>query len=1031
MNSNIAKSRLSEVIKTDVITSSEADFLATHVPIKEVEVIEGGLDSTGKKRDLLSEDELYRKYIVGDRDKHKLIIVKGSSGAGKSHMIRWFAAKLRQENLDDEVVLFIRRSDNSLKGTIKQLLDLDEVKNIANRDIKERLVKASITVDDRKFKDMIYQSFIVEIRNDEGTEILTSVQKKNLEVLLNNDLFQERLLSALGPIERIYAKVSGATSNYGKFEAALFKEEDFWVDLDFYTELQSMEPDKRALKMARKIMGSEDMAKDVANYLNQFVDSVIQTSAGIESGDFEQTFNEIRQEIKRNNKNLTLLIEDITAFTGINQELLNVLITEHTGMNEESNLCRLSSIIGTTTAYYEDTFRDNYKDRVTRQFQIPDNIFGENKEDLFEFVGKYLNIMSAEKSEVENWMINEGLSDQSYPIHDQVEGLEWDSVEIYGNNISLYPFSKKAVENLYNSLSYEKRTPRNLLREVVEKAVNDIIHDKANFPRFNIDPMPMWEPTFHRQKLSEEVQDEDTFNRIEKLIRVWGHANLYKTSIGETTYVGGISQKVYEELGLAMPSGIQGSDQDVIKSNPRPINKKPIKINTEKSLDLKRESPNEKIFQERINEVEQWVSGGVFENFKQVRDDVIKYLVTAINWQAEGVSFDTFLKISDSKFNLISFERQKKASENALVILPSDRQTQSIVEAFLSWRLKGNKTWNFSGSNYMLYQVMKWTEDIKDILIDKLVNLDGRENNYFECACIAEVYRLILFGIYKGKNLKSIERSILLENNIDVKYNIDSNGHSDDWNRLVKLLIDPSEYTRENKEIVQHYYSLTLKDMDEKKHTKKVFLNDYMLEIKISELSRRKFSIEDDLLNIEDSIVPRRKPREYLKKLISKVDKVCLSEMKKAREMLDALFIHFEYEEIFEDDIELLCDKIEDYYKKLDENQISYIPKTGIVDIRRNSKKIVDSIKLIQSCCDSDSSLDVLLKFSKDPIKPVENLLILLKDVEKDYLKVSADICNKMDGIKDINKNIRSDSDQAKLMSKVERYKKVLKSLEV
>ena len=49
----------------------------------------------------------------------------------------------------------------------------------------------------------------------------------------------------------------------------------------------------------------------------------------MEPGDFEQVFVEIRKEIKRQGKNLTLLIEDITAFTGVNVALLNVLSAEH------------------------------------------------------------------------------------------------------------------------------------------------------------------------------------------------------------------------------------------------------------------------------------------------------------------------------------------------------------------------------------------------------------------------------------------------------------------------------------------------------------------------------------------------------------------------------------------------------------------------------------------------------------------------------------------------------------------------------
>lgn len=70
-------------------------------------------------------------------------MVIGSSGAGKSHLIRWFDAKIERQKPESEVVLFVRRSDNTLKGTIKQLLEKTEVASIPNKELYERLVNAS------------------------------------------------------------------------------------------------------------------------------------------------------------------------------------------------------------------------------------------------------------------------------------------------------------------------------------------------------------------------------------------------------------------------------------------------------------------------------------------------------------------------------------------------------------------------------------------------------------------------------------------------------------------------------------------------------------------------------------------------------------------------------------------------------------------------------------------------------------------------------------------------------------------------
>ena len=53
------------------------------------------------------------------------------------------------------------------------------------------------------------------------------------------------------------------------------------------------------------------------------------------------------------NKDILLFIEDITAFTGIDKGVIESLIIEH---REENGLCRLFSMIGVTTGYYQKRY---------------------------------------------------------------------------------------------------------------------------------------------------------------------------------------------------------------------------------------------------------------------------------------------------------------------------------------------------------------------------------------------------------------------------------------------------------------------------------------------------------------------------------------------------------------------------------------------------------------------------------------------------------------------------------------------------
>ena len=114
MDIAIAKDRLASVVKPDSITASQGDFLATHVAIKKL-VMLNKFEFVPTSEKYMSEEDIYKKFIVNPSNKHQFIVVYGQSGTGKSHLIRWFEARYKADRPDDEVVLFIRRSDNTLR----------------------------------------------------------------------------------------------------------------------------------------------------------------------------------------------------------------------------------------------------------------------------------------------------------------------------------------------------------------------------------------------------------------------------------------------------------------------------------------------------------------------------------------------------------------------------------------------------------------------------------------------------------------------------------------------------------------------------------------------------------------------------------------------------------------------------------------------------------------------------------------------------------------------------------------------------
>lgn len=993
MNSNIAKQRLSEVVRIDTITSSQGDFLATHVPVKKLQLLKK-YDSNTASDKTYSEEEIYKNVVLNPKNKHQFVLVIGSSGAGKSHLIRWFDAKLEKTHPDDEVVLFVRRSDNSLKGTIKQLLEKEEIAQIPNKKVYERLVRATSNIDEKKLKDMIYQNFIVEIKNDDGSSneevTLSNVERKRLIALLQNDSFQQRIMRDNGAIDRIYLKVAENNTSDSRDVNAMFEPEDFYVDVEFCDGLLEV-ADRNAIKMADNLLAEPEKAKDIADYINKYIDVVIQRGAGLEPGDFEQVFIEIRKEIKRQGKNLTLLIEDVTAFTGVNVALLNVLTTEHTGMYEQEELCRISSIIGTTEVYFKKNFQDNHKDRVTQFVVIPDNIFGENEDDLCEFVGRYLNAMSLEKEVIDSWA-SKGALPEEFPLHQIKEGASWDYIHCEnGASLNLFPFTKRAIVYLYNNMLQDNyKTPRYLLRDVVEKTVRDALWNFENFPGYKINNVNSSQKLMNRLKMYN--LDADTLERMYKFMCVWGNGQDEEYIQNDVKYIAGIPIGVYEDMKFPIISA------NKVSGAVETTGKKPNQNTVVKPIVQTHEEKKDAAVLARYNEslqlLENWVAGGTInvgpttDNvvlLTKAREDMCNYLFSAINWQAEGVSMDNIAKIKMIKSVLVGFDRQKKAEDAMFCKLPANRDTLEIIWAFLAWNVLGKRSWNFEGADLMVYRVQVWTEKIKKPLIEAVNKFENRSIDYFKCAMMAETYRIIFFGLYKFSTLDGIKTGHLLDNNLRKK---SENSHCTEWNSLLDLLTR-AEADKANKENVIQYFNLIQGD----RKSSQVFLDRVEFNKVFRDVKNTKLQMDESELRLYDPVRPRRDSREYLQKILERIDKVVEAEIEKSKELMTIIYAGFESEGIDDEDIQDLVEKTVEFY---DETNISHVnvkyDDALIESVRKYAKSISAAISDIQVAQKMENKLDCLVMFSQDPIRKVERLTQLLSKVNADVEAVKKEM---------------------------------------
>lgn len=1014
MNTAIAKKRISQVLRIDSIDSTDSDFLATHVPFRKIVVATKSgnqFDETYK-----SEEDIYRDIFNNEltRNDHQFVIVEGSSGAGKSHFIRWLYAMLSAKEEKDDVVLLIRRSDNTLKGTIRQLLEIKEVKEISNKEAYERLVKANQAITESKFKSTIYHQFIVEIEND-TSEVLGNIKRKKLIALLNNSTFQERLMAAGGPIDRIYSKIT-SSSSVDLDLIAQFSQADLTLDIDFINQLD--DADRKAQDFANSLMEGDDdeFIEKITTYMNSFVETVIQTSAGIEPGDFQQIFKEIRQEIKRKGKNLILLVEDITSFTGVNQALLNALVTGHTGSNAVDNLCKLISVVGTTTQYYNQ-FRDNYRDRITKQITINDGVIGENKSDLVQFVAKYLNAISLDSETLDTWVKN-GAYSEDMPVHEDNDHDHWDKFKLAsGKQISLFPFTQNAVINLYEAMS-EHKTPRYILRDIVEPAVNEVLHDISSFPKFCLG----WHsslPESIENRIGNIVQSTqiapelkaDYRKRLVAFMSFWTNKTLDVTSNG---CIAGIKTKIFFELDFgefvskltstATVKKVPEPTSVSVKASPAqtPVNEvveivvepeipvQPVKpiVKEQPKIDPKNQKDYDSF---RANVIAWHRDGGNLIRFVPIRDQISNFVYDAINWQQEGIPLDSRNRFKDSiGGRLVGFERQDQALDRCIVVFEDTDETYQLLLCFGKWLYLGNKSWNFPDSASAVYFATSWLQRNKVKFVNAIKNVDkgAAVPAYIKAAMIEKVYKLILNGRIGETRLNHLGDETFLS--IDTPKNGTfefSQGHSQAWYELHQFMYNepkaPDSYTASVR-----YFNLI---QGVTINTDNYVLNYPLYQAALKEIRKSGYVLDDEDINdTEKAVKDKREIFELAQKVLAKVHRVVEEETALARKNAVDILSYFENidieDELEASDIRDLINDIQGFYQRCFAVgiNISIIDDAKLKKLKDSASDIANAMLVLQKDYSDEDDISVLYAFSSNPIGVVLPFLEMLKKANKD-----------------------------------------------
>lgn len=1041
MNIEVAKQRVNEVIQVDTNTNSESDFLVTHVPFRQIMIKNGGGKINEFKK--ISEEEIFNQYIKNPGNRHQFIIVQGASGSGKSHLIRWFASKFNTFQHDNETVIYIRRSDNSLKGTIRQLLDLEEVKNLPNREIYKRLSDAGSSISSSELKNTIYYHLIAKIKSNTNRDILSTIENSKLIALLSNQDFMEKFLNRPGfdkPIDRIYRKVAPPDGMKGiNDKPARFEASDFDLDQDFILKMRANGADSKAIRLAEKLcdfvptnLNTGKMQEKIASYLNQFVDSVIQEIAGLQPEDFENVFSEIRRELFRQGKNLTLLIEDITSFTGVNQALLNVLTDTHTGTAEVKGkeMCRLSSVVGTTTEYYEE-FRDNFVNRISQEIYIKDDaLTGESSlNSLIEFVAKYLNAMSLSHKDVKEWA-DRGAYMEEFPVALSNEPAFWEKYDLDDtHSLSLYPLNRNSIINLTNSLGEGRKTPRYILTDVVRRAVQDVLINREKFPSFSINAALLNNMGIReRSYMSNQVKDAADQKRLLELMCVWGDSTIKdQTDDAGNRYLAGIRYEVYDTFGL---HDITGQDSGKIHEEiSNKIIDKDNRVSTKNSIQS--DQKENKDLQKLTNMLVSWVHGGQFlDSRNDIRGTLNTFIFNGIDWQTSGVSFENVALFK--KYGFVTVENLNRPNATGLYVIPANNESSLLISASEKWRLLGKMSWDYEDSLEDMYYLTKWIHDITPVMIELVNNYVNKHKNRMEEAALSYAAYTSLFN---GQQVRTSDLTNLLS---DIRSNKPENAiqgeHSDDWHQLQNSLNhDPG--TSQIIKLAGGYFNIK----QDSGASNKIFMNREAYDPLAKTLIRNGFIVEniEEMFDEKNDVIAERwKVTKKYKYLFDRLHKITEAEDKFSQSIASGICEAFGLESIDQLDQDIVNEffnGIKDYKESVKNADlltcISNIDKQNVDRLSKSKDKICSAAKQLESGLTADSDFKKMSSYSTNPcgiLLPFKNLI---DEVNKSILEFKHQSCFDCDHHVDEKQLTPLEQNKEKILSRTDEIEKKIETI--
>lgn len=965
------------VIKKDGTAVDIEYFMATHVPFRDLELLEFG--DTDAKPLHLNEEQIYDQYIVNRTDKHQMLIVRGTHGSGKSHLICWlhnrFVSDPVNYNSEKEKVIFLRRLNNTVRGAVQQMLDEGVVRDKDLQEKFEKFASSTASQNEDEFKATIYGEYAKKTQTDVTGNVFKPIVCKNIAAFLYDIRVQEYMMRPEGPVDRCYKKIStGATSVNTDTADVIFTEEDFSFPRDIEKQLRKNAAEEVRSFYLDELREDKKLKKKLVDYLNHYTSSVIQSCANITSENARDLFVNLRRSLHKEGKKLTIFIEDFTSFSIVESELITALSVENGG--NYSDLCRVTSVIGITDGYY-GSFRDNFKTRVTKQINVTEKAYG-GEAFLLEMVARYMNAIYSRHDSVKNWYQGRAIT-ETLPKAEYKPSFEWDSIGIGGKSYTLYPFNKNSILRLYEKLKV--KTTRNFLYYVIQYFFQRFAEGMEYKDNWDFPQLPPYietvtlQPPYADNVESAPVSDSDK-QRLKVLFKIWGNG----TTDSDENTIGGISKEFIKDIGLDGFSGIKTTVRETTKVTEKEEDKQAENDNSHKSVAPKL-SKKEISYNRKIQDITSWFEEKrTLEYASDYNKWVGNFVLQGIAWQDEGLPGNFALQRKNAG-NFVDIEDSKLDTNRESAVITLDRSSEARTVLMGLTKFDFYRNWNFENAAYYQMVLINWLEANKEQFIDRIFGkVAGTKEHPILTWCLAAEYlqRLLYGEIIKANNDEELVKKLILSTiNTRSEKRINRS-----WNDVVVFLNNQNTMRTSVQRSLQMGSKTIMGIIGDREGGDVNFFRTRELLNSIEHLKSKNWDIRDEL--ITDIPSQYKKFVDYLNQLYAKIDAVIEEERKLAESKL-TIFCQMIGDNPTEEGYLDIVEQIIQFYKNCGTAHEWYKSELKIKfdeEPQEQARKAVGSYNKIKKALLEDSKIELLRFFAQRPVDEFNTIINSLNEIE-------------------------------------------------